>query len=177
MRRRIRQIRKDYGLSQEKFAKRIGMSGSFFNQVETGKNNVSDRTIADICREFHVNENWLRTGEGEMYSRDTTDELDKILDKYELPRELRGLFLGYLSLSSAAKAEVRDMLMQWASDAVRLSSDLSGAAEDEQLEREARAEAEEYYRLRLKKKRQIALEAAMLDGTGANSSSSRKNTA
>ena len=67
--------------------------------------------------------------------------------------------------------------MQWVSDAARPSSGLPGETEDEQLEREARAEAEEYYRLRLKEKRQIALEAAMLDGTGANSSSSGKNTA
>lgn len=74
MRKRIEQIRKEAGLSQEKFAKRLGMSRSFFNQVETGKNNVSDRTIADICREFNVREEWLRTGEGEMYIHKPREE-------------------------------------------------------------------------------------------------------
>ncbi len=61
---RIIHIRKNEGLSQEKFAERIGLSRNFINQVESGKKNVSDRTINDICREFNINEVWLRTGEG-----------------------------------------------------------------------------------------------------------------
>lgn len=61
---RIIHIRKNEGLSQEKFAERIGLSRNFINQVESGKKNVSDRTINDICREFSINEVWLRTGEG-----------------------------------------------------------------------------------------------------------------
>lgn len=61
---RIIQIRKNNGLSQEKFAERIGLSRNFINQVESGKKNISDRTINDICREFSINEVWLRTGEG-----------------------------------------------------------------------------------------------------------------
>lgn len=63
---RIIQIREHYELSQEKFASRLGLSRNFINQVENRKKNLSDRSISDICREFNVNENWLRTGEGEM---------------------------------------------------------------------------------------------------------------
>lgn len=65
--RRIIEIRKTFGLSQEQFANKLGLSRSFINQFETGKKNISDRTIADICREFNVNEAWLRTGDGEMF--------------------------------------------------------------------------------------------------------------
>lgn len=61
---RIIKIRKAEELSQEKFAERIGLSRNFINQVESGKKNISDRTINDICREFGINEVWLRTGEG-----------------------------------------------------------------------------------------------------------------
>lgn len=64
---RIVQIREHEKLNQEKFAERIGLSRNFINQVENGKKNFSDRTIADICREFSINEEWLRTGKGEMY--------------------------------------------------------------------------------------------------------------
>lgn len=65
---RIIEIRKYYGLNQEQFAKKLKLSRSFINQIEVGKRNVSDRTITDICREFHVSETWLRTGEGEMFT-------------------------------------------------------------------------------------------------------------
>lgn len=71
---RIIEIRKHYGLNQEQFAEKINLSRSFINQIEVGKRNVSDRTIADICREFHVNETWLRTGEGEMFSKVSRSE-------------------------------------------------------------------------------------------------------
>lgn len=64
---RIIQIRKENKLSQEQFAKKIGLSRNFINQVETNKKNISDRTINDICREFSINEEWLRTGKGDMY--------------------------------------------------------------------------------------------------------------
>lgn len=63
---RIIKIRKGNGLSQEKFAVKLGLSKNFINQLENGKKNPSNRTILDICREFNVNEDWLRNGNGEM---------------------------------------------------------------------------------------------------------------
>lgn len=64
---RIIKIREREELNQEKFAERLGLSRNFINQVENGKKNFSDRTLSDICREFNVNEAWLRTGEGDPY--------------------------------------------------------------------------------------------------------------
>lgn len=73
---RILSLRESLGANQEEFAKRIGVSRNFISLVETGKRNLSDRTIADICREFNVNEIWLRTGEGEMFTQmSRTDEI------------------------------------------------------------------------------------------------------
>lgn len=63
---RIIKVREESNLSQEKFADRLGLSRNFINQVENGKKNISERTLADICREFNVNEEWLRTGRGNM---------------------------------------------------------------------------------------------------------------
>ena len=54
-------------MTQEEFAKVLNLSRSFINQIEVGTKNPSDRTIKDICKEFNVNEDWLRTGEGEMF--------------------------------------------------------------------------------------------------------------
>lgn len=68
MNERILQVRKQTGLTQEKFADRIGLTKNFVWMIEKGERIPSDRTISDICREFAVNEEWLRTGEGEMFA-------------------------------------------------------------------------------------------------------------
>ena len=66
MQNRIKQIRKATGLTQQEFADRLGISRSNIATYETREGNISDATIKLICREFRINETWLRTGEGEM---------------------------------------------------------------------------------------------------------------
>ncbi|OUP50255.1 hypothetical protein B5F17_14060 [Butyricicoccus pullicaecorum] len=55
------------GLKKTAFADKLNVSQAFVSQLCSGVKQPSDRTIADICREFNVNEHWLRTGEGEMF--------------------------------------------------------------------------------------------------------------
>lgn len=61
---RISEIVRRSGLTKTDFAKRLGLSQPFVSRICTGDSIPSDRTIQDICREFGVNEVWLRTGEG-----------------------------------------------------------------------------------------------------------------
>lgn len=67
MNERIKNLRKSLNKTQEEFSKQIGLSRNFIAQVEIGTKTPSDRTISDICREFNVNEEWLRNGTGEMF--------------------------------------------------------------------------------------------------------------
>ena len=60
-------LRKDVGLSQEKFAQRLNISRGALANIEQRTRNLTNRVIADICREFEVNEDWLRNGTGEIY--------------------------------------------------------------------------------------------------------------
>ena len=71
---RIASIIESLGIKKVEFAKAINVDQSFISQITSGKRNPSDRTIADICREFGVNEIWLRTGEGEMFDPVTSTE-------------------------------------------------------------------------------------------------------
>lgn len=64
---RVAQIVKNSGLTKTSFAEKINVSQGFVSQLCSGLSTPSDRTISDICREFNVNEDWLRTGEGEPY--------------------------------------------------------------------------------------------------------------
>lgn len=62
---RIAEIRKLEGLSQEDFGKTIGLSRSIIGCYEKDIRNVSDRAIRDICINFNINEDWLKNGIGE----------------------------------------------------------------------------------------------------------------
>ena len=67
MNERIRKLRKTLGLNQTEFGKRIGVKQSSMAGYETGVRIPLDSVILSICREFNVNEGWLRTGNGEMF--------------------------------------------------------------------------------------------------------------
>ena len=71
---RVRELRKTLGLSGEKFGEKIGLKRNSLTQIETGKNNLSEQSNLAICREFNVNEEWLRYGTGEMFKDMTLDE-------------------------------------------------------------------------------------------------------
>lgn len=74
MNERLRKLRKTLDLTQQTFADRIGIARGNIGSYEVGKSNLSDAVISLICREFNVNEHWLRTGEGEMFINLTRDE-------------------------------------------------------------------------------------------------------
>ena len=60
-------------IKKVRFAQRLNIDQSYVSQLVSGKRNPSDRTVADICREFHVSELWLRTGQGEMFPKLSED--------------------------------------------------------------------------------------------------------
>lgn len=75
---RISKVIRDKEKTKTAFSDRINVSQAFVSQMCSGLKVPSDRTIADICREYDVNEEWLRTGQGDPYiqlSRD--DELSQ----------------------------------------------------------------------------------------------------
>lgn len=65
---RIKEIRKSEGLSQDEFASKINLSRSIIGCYENNLRNISDRTIKDICDKFNINEEWLRNGTGEKHA-------------------------------------------------------------------------------------------------------------
>lgn len=67
MNERLKKLRKALDLTQQEFADRIGIKRNSFANYETGRNTPIDAIIVSICKEFNVNENWLRTGKGDMF--------------------------------------------------------------------------------------------------------------
>lgn len=72
---RLKLIRKNAGLTQADFSDSLQLTRSYIGQVECGAKPLSDRSIRDICRIYGINEEWLRTGSGDMYAPKTRNEL------------------------------------------------------------------------------------------------------
>ncbi|KJJ66855.1 helix-turn-helix transcriptional regulator [Clostridium sp. FS41] len=71
---RIGKVREHFQKSQEEFGTILGVTNSTISLLERKKRDPSDRLVRDICREFNINEKWLRTGKGEMFNKmDATD--------------------------------------------------------------------------------------------------------
>ena len=109
MQNRIKQIRKATGLTQQEFADRLGISRSNIATYETREGNISDATIKLICREFNINETWLRTGEGEMHLPVNRDQAitDFMADILKVSPDFRTKLVGVLARLSV---EEWDML-------------------------------------------------------------------
>lgn len=71
---RVKSLRKSLGLTMEKFGQALGVGKSAINKIEKGENNLSEQMVKAICREFDVNEEWLRDGTGEPRKQLSRDE-------------------------------------------------------------------------------------------------------
>jgi transcriptional regulator with XRE-family HTH domain len=102
---RIKYLRTDIlQLTQTQFAEKLVLSRNFIAQMDAGNRQPSDRTIKDICETYDINEEWLRTGEGEIkrqLSRDEqiTDFVGEVLK--DTPESFRKRFISMLSAMSA----------------------------------------------------------------------------
>lgn len=67
MNERLKKLRKALDLTQQEFADRIGSKRNTVAKYETEVNTPSAAVVSLICREFNVNEEWLRNGTGEMF--------------------------------------------------------------------------------------------------------------
>lgn len=95
---RIKKLRKALNMTQAAFAERIGIRQNSVAVIEMGKNTPSDQTVAFICREFRVNEAWLRTGEGEMFVPSPSTVVDQLCEEYDLDGAARVVLEKFITL-------------------------------------------------------------------------------
>lgn len=76
---RLRQIRREKGMSQKDFGRQICVAQTYLSQIELGERAVTEKICSIVCMKFGICENWLRTGEGEMYRDEVVTPEDKPL--------------------------------------------------------------------------------------------------
>jgi transcriptional regulator with XRE-family HTH domain len=78
---RVKQLRKEKGLTQKEFAKYIGIGGAALSKIENKETHITEQTIKLICSVFNVSEDWLRTGEGEMFNPASIRNLEEYIKR------------------------------------------------------------------------------------------------
>lgn len=147
---RFKLIRKEMGLSQEAFGKRLKVTTSSISRIESGINNPSDRTIALVCTEFGINEEWLRTGNGPRTMTTSGSLLSQLQKKYDMSDlELR-IIKSYLELPSESRKKFEEFIVALSEEqkeqAANLASELQPGttAEKENDDTSNRSEEDVY---------------------------------
>ena len=104
---RIKSIREKLGITQEEFSQRLGTTRNTITNYEANRRMPMDATIKSICREFNVNYEWLKNGEGEMFDALPETLVDELADEFNLDDLDRRIILGYIQLSEADRAAIK----------------------------------------------------------------------
>lgn len=113
MKEQLKKLRKHLDMTQQAFADKIGMKQNTIAQYEMGRTTPSDAIVFSICREFGVNENWLRTGDGEMFADVPVEDeyfkaatqISKSGDKFAMQA-----IIEYWKLDDVSKEVLRDYI-------------------------------------------------------------------
>ena len=100
---RVKAIRKALGLTQEEFAKEIGVSRANIGNIEYGRVALTDRNISVICRTFNVNENFLRNGSNPIFLETELDLIAEMKKKYRLTETDTAILENFVNLSPAER--------------------------------------------------------------------------
>ena len=177
MKDRIKKVRKDEKLTQDEFGARIGIKKSSISFLESGRNTPSDQTILAICREFHVREAWLRTGEEPMRE---VDEIDALVNRNNLGKATSAFLHAFENLPDEARIAALNALIAITDDIKAASQppeSPQNAPEGERvsipsevstsgLSEAGRADVAEYARQRLLQEQAAAKSSASPSGYG-----------
>lgn len=157
---RIKMLRKTLDLTQQEFGDRIGIKRNSVALIENGRN-TSDQTIFAICREFNVNEAWLRTGEGDMFQKTPESELDALVKKYGLSDGARILIEKFVNLKPDQQNVIINFMKDAAVALAETGSPIAGPGSEIDIDAEV-----ESYRRALELQRRVVEESSASSGPG-----------
>ena len=99
---RLRQLRKQLGLTTRAFGESIGLSNTTITNIERGRRSITERTIRDICRVHDVNQDWLIKGTGPVFLAG--------LEQLNINEDVMALVRQYAQLNKEDKELIRGVL-------------------------------------------------------------------
>lgn len=160
MNERISELRKSLKLTMEDFGKKLGVTRSAISNIESGKRNLTEQMILSICREFCVNEEWLRTGNGEMFLETPASLLEALAEKYGFSDREYAFIAEFAKLGEKERSVILDFVMDVAAKCSQQDSKPTTSISSE-LDIDSEVES---YRRALELQKKVADESSVSNG-------------
>lgn len=154
---RFIQLRKKLGLSQRSLGDSIGLSNSGVSNIENGIRNVTDQHIKLLQSEFNANEDWLRTGEGEMFIENDSTVIAELSTEYKLDAIDQKIIEHYVKLDEQSRQVIKREVVSLAKQIMSLE-EIAATSEVDPVEKEL-----DDYRLELEAEKKGETSSAYVD--------------
>lgn len=114
MNNRVRILRNKLNMSQSAFGKRLGVTGAGISKIESGKRKLTEQMLLMMCKEFNINEYWLRNGEGEIFRQKYPNDLEQLAQYYILDELDKKIIYEYARLKENERRVIKDYIMRLA---------------------------------------------------------------
>lgn len=120
---RIKSVRIKLGLSQKEFGERVGISRDMIANIENDRVEVKPLLMQHLCDVFHVDFDWLRTGDGEMFVKTDDSAFSDFISSHGLDDSDAAIMRAYIGLPPASRASIHDFVRR-AVDLLPAQSDI-----------------------------------------------------
>ena len=107
---RVKTIRKSLDLTLEKFGEKLGVGKTAISKIEKSERNLTDQMTKSICREYHVNYDYLVYGDGEMFDDLPQTIIDELCIQYGLNDFDKSLVKTYITLPESDRIRIKYMM-------------------------------------------------------------------
>lgn len=160
MHKQMKQLRLKLSLTQKEFAEKIGTSQNVLANWESGRRNPSASALNNICKTFSVNEEWLRTGNGEMFIETPTSLLEALAEKYGFSDREYAFIAEFAKLGEKERSVILDFVMDVAAKCSQQDSKPTTSISSE-LDIDSEVES---YRRALELQKKVADESSVSNG-------------
>ena len=137
---RIKCLRKELKMNQTDFGNRIAIAQGYLTNIETGRREPTEKIIKLISMEFNVNEEWLRSGNGEMFIEQSSVSLDEYAKSKNLSSLDLDIIRAYMDLDKDTRTKIlnnlNNILIKHNSDIVATLDKPSSSNDDIDIELE-----------------------------------------
>lgn len=164
MNERIKKLRKVLDLTQQEFGERLGIKRNTIATYESGRNEPIDAVVSLICKEFNVNEEWLRDGTGEMFKAAPSTALDALAEEFNYSHRDYVIVEKFSNLSRKDRDVILNFITEVAAGCYDVSEDTPAIPEGPaEIDIDSAVEA---YRHTLELQKKAAAESSASNGIG-----------
>jgi transcriptional regulator with XRE-family HTH domain len=99
-------------MNQRDFGRRLGVTGAGISKIENGERNLTEQMLLLICKEFNINENWLRNGEGDIFTQKSPEVIEQLAKCYQLDELDQRIIYEYTMLDEKKRRVIKEYIMR-----------------------------------------------------------------